>query len=96
MFHDKALKKAEQIFKRFEYELLFGIPEADKQKRKYRQQFKSNLKMAYIKQGKTIFMAWVDKVTNKAYRNDSYYYYKQTNEEIKNFEFIRWLNVMDV
>lgn len=92
LFFNK-LAKLEQ---RFAHELMFGVPDDIKEKREYRKQFDDNLKMAYIKQGNEEFMAWVDNVTMKAYKNDSFYYYKKTNIEIKNFEFVRWMRGMDV
>lgn len=92
----KYMDKLLEIESRFMYELMFGVPEDVKEKREYRKQFDDNLKMAYIKQGDKEFMAWVDNVTMKAYKNDSFYYYKKTNIEIKNFEFVRWMRGMDV
>jgi hypothetical protein len=92
----EELDKFAKIHARYSKYLMFGIPLDEKEKIDYRRSLKDNKKMAYVKQGNTTFMAWVDNVTGKAYRNDKSKYYKATWEEIKVFTFVRWLRGMDV
>lgn len=92
----KELNKFIKIVDRYSKYMMFGIPQDEKEKIDYRQSLKDSKKMAYVKQGNTTFMAWVDNVTGKAYRNDKSQYYKPTWEEIKVFTFVRWLRGMDV
>jgi hypothetical protein len=61
---------------------------------------KNNVHLAYIRlKGATKdTMAYVDKVTNKAYKigNSETEYYPNTWMEYRNFTFVRWCRGMDV
>jgi hypothetical protein len=92
----EELIRMSKLYDRYSKYMMFGIPQDEKEKIDYRKSLKDNKKMAYVKQGNTTFMAWVDNVTGRAYRNDSFKYYEATWEEIKVFTFVRWLRGMDV
>lgn len=92
----KEIEQMTKLYSRYTKYMMFGIPQNEKEKIDARAALKDNKKMAYLKQGNTEFMAWVDTVTGKAYRNDKSQYYKPTWEEIKVFTFIRWLRGMDI
>jgi hypothetical protein len=71
--------------------MLKGKPEITKQRAILNN---DNRKLAYITQGKTTIVAYVDNQTNKAYRTTTHYI--KTWMEIKTFNFVRWIRPMDV
>lgn len=87
---EEEKKIYESIERNFFMGMLFGNPVVSKERF---ERNKDNRKMAYIRQGKTEFAAWVDNETMEAYRMDRY---EKTWMKIKTFSFVRWMSLMDV
>jgi hypothetical protein len=87
----------ERVEKQRDRELLLDPQEMERENAiRYKRimQQRDNRKLALIMIGHTRFMAWVDTITNKAYKSGVWY--EKTWMEIPRFKFERWATSFDV